>query len=260
MDVLLFGVTLIMLIIAERIPQLQFQSSPFFRRFFLSDFWYLATGGILLSMAMRAQALLWAGIFSENISRTLAAMPFALTVGFAIVLHDLGGYGSHLLLHRIDALWELHKVHHSSRTLDWLATFRAHILEHALRHFFSPVLLILLGFPLTAVGVASVVLGAWSALVHVNLGVSWRWLEPILITPRLHRLHHVPATSESNLGVFLSVWDRLRGTLETSPTAPLRPLGVPGAVETYPQTWPRQFIAPFARRAGCERQTYKAAA
>jgi sterol desaturase/sphingolipid hydroxylase (fatty acid hydroxylase superfamily) len=209
---------------------------------------------------MRGQALPWAGVFSESLQRTLADAPFALTIGLAIILHDLGGYGSHLLLHRIDTLWKLHKVHHSSRTLDWLATFRAHILEHALRHFLSPVLLILLGFPLTAVGIASAVTAAWAVLVHANLDVSWYWLEPILITPRLHRLHHVPATSERNLGVFLSVWDRLCGTLETNSTAALHPLGVPGAVDSYPQTWPRQFIEPFVQRTVRKEETYKAAA
>ncbi|MGH8612786.1 MAG: sterol desaturase family protein [Gammaproteobacteria bacterium] len=248
MDFLFFGVALGMLIIAERTPQLRFHPSPLFRSFFVSDLFYLATGGILLSFLMQAQAVPWAGIFDGSVQRALADAPFTLTVGVAIILHDLGGYTSHMMLHRFDALWELHKVHHSSHTLDWLATFRAHILEHALRHFLSPVLLILLGFPLAAVGIASVVLAIWAALVHANLGVSWRWLEPILITPRLHRLHHVPATSKRNLGVFFSVWDRLRGTLETNPTALLQPTGVPGAVDTYPQTWPRQLVEPFVQR------------
>jgi sterol desaturase/sphingolipid hydroxylase (fatty acid hydroxylase superfamily) len=247
MDVLLFGVAVATLILAERIPRLRWQASPFFRAFFASDLFYLVTGAIFLSLLMRAQAEPWAGIFGEGIPRALATAPFALTVGLAIILHDLGGYGSHFLLHRINALWELHKVHHSSRTLDWLATFRAHIVEHALRHFFSPVLLILLGFPLAAVAIASVVLAVWAVLIHANLNVSWRWLEPLLITPRLHRLHHVPATSAQNFGTFFSVWDRLRGTLTTDPTALLQPLGVPGVIDTYPQNWPAQFVEPFRR-------------
>jgi lathosterol oxidase len=260
MDFLLFAVTLVVLMIAERRSRLRFEVSPFFRAFFASDFVYFATGGILLSLVMRTQALPWAGVFSETVQQALSNASFTLTVGLAVVLHDLGGYISHVLLHRVETLWEFHKVHHSSWTLDWLATFRAHIFEHALRHLFSPVLLILLGFPLTAVGIASGVLAAWAVVVHANLGVSWRWLEPILITPRLHRLHHVPATSDRNLGVFLSVWDRLRGTLETNPTAQLQPTGVPGAVETYPQTWLRQFVEPFTRRTTCKAETYQVAA
>src|SRR5262249_25802167 len=172
-------VVLATLLSTGRIPWLRFQPSPLVRPFFLSDLFYLATGGILLSFLMQAQAVPWAGIFGGSVQRELVDGPFALTVGVSLILHDLGGYGSHILLHRIDAFWELHKVHHSSRTLDWLATFRAHILEHALRHFLSPVLLILLGFPLAAVGIASAVLAIWAALVHADLGVSWRWLELI---------------------------------------------------------------------------------
>lgn len=260
MDLLLFGTALVMLIMAERIPRLQFHASPFFRPFFISDVWYLATGGLLLSLVMRTQALPWAGVCSESIRQTLADTPFMVTAGLALVLHDLGAYISHVLLHRFHVLWEFHKVHHSSRILDWLATFRAHLCEHALRHLLSPVLLIVLGFPLFAVGIVSAVTGVWAAVVHANLGVSWRWLEPILITPRLHRLHHVPATSTYNLGVFFSVWDRLSGTLETNPTAALQPIGVPGGVEQYPQTWLQQFIEPFTRRTTYEQETYKAAA
>jgi lathosterol oxidase len=260
MDLALFGLALAILVGAERLPRLRFQPSAFFRPFFVSDVWYLATGVILLSVVMRTQALPWAGVFSVSLRQMLADTPFVLTVGLALILHDLGAYFSHTLLHRFTLLWEFHKVHHSSRTLDWLATFRAHLCEHALRHLLSPVLLILLGFPLIAVGIASAATGVWAALVHANLGGSWRWLEPVLITPRLHRWHHVPATSTRNLGVFLSVWDRLGGTLATDATAALQPTGVPGAVERYPQTWPHQFVEPFTRRTLYEQKTDKTAA
>lgn len=121
-------------------PRLWFQASPFFRSFFLSDLWHLATGGILLTLLMRAQTPPWAGILSESIPRALADAPFALTVGCAVILYELGAYSLHPLLRCHDRFWEPHKVHHSSRTLDWLATFGAHILEHMLRNLVSPVL------------------------------------------------------------------------------------------------------------------------
>lgn len=244
MDVLVFGAALVALIGAERAPRLRFQRSSFFRRFFLTDLWYLATGAILLSKIMQGFAISWTGIF--GVRGVLERAPFAVTVSGAVVLHDLGGYASHVMLHRVDRLWALHKVHHSSLTLDWLATFRAHIVEHALRHILSPVLLILIGFPLGSVAIASVVLAVWAAFVHSNLAVSWRWAEPLFITPRLHRLHHVPATSHMNLGVMFSIWDRLLGRLDTSSTARLNPTGVIDEVETYPQTWLKQLIKPFS--------------
>ena len=68
----------------------------------------------------------------------------------------------------------------------------------------------------------------------------------MLITPRLHRLHHVATSCEKNFGVAFSVWDRLARTLTTA-TEEGGPLGVPGEIDTYPQTWTKQLVEPFRR-------------
>src|SRR5262249_24736250 len=117
-----------------------------------------------------------------------------ITVPLALVAIDLGNYAAHFLLHRYEALWEFHKVHHSSHMLDWLATFRSHLLEQVLRRLIAPALLIILGFPLKAMVLAGGLFTAWTMLNHSNLKLNLRFLEPILITPRLHRLHHIPET------------------------------------------------------------------
>jgi lathosterol oxidase len=83
-----------------------------------------------------------------------ANLPLWATTPLALVAIDLGNYLAHILLHRYGALWEFHKVHHSSRTLDWLATFRSHIVEQALRRLIAPALLIIAGFPIKAVVLA----------------------------------------------------------------------------------------------------------
>src|SRR5688572_32132155 len=62
-----------------------------------------------------------------------AAPPLWLEAIVAIVLLDAGNYAVHWLMHRHEALWRIHAVHHSSPTLDWLATFRSHPLEQILR-------------------------------------------------------------------------------------------------------------------------------
>ena len=247
MDILLFGAALAGLVIVERVPRLRWQQSPLVRAFFFADLWYLATGGVLLAVVMRSQAAPWAGVFSASLSLALAQAPFALTLVLALVLYDLGAYLLHFSLHRSAVLWEFHKVHHSSHTLDWLATFRMHIVEHALRNAVSPILLILLGFPLPTVALASAIYGAWAAVNHANVRWPLTWLEPLFITPRLHRSHHVPTAGVQNLGTIFSVWDRLGGTLVADSSVPLQPLGVSGEVETYPQTWRRQLVEPFRR-------------
>jgi lathosterol oxidase len=230
--------------LAERSPALRVGRQPFLRRGFGTDLFYLATGGVALGLGIRhlALRLVEAGGGAQPAWGALAA---PLAVALAIVLYDLGAYATHLLLHRVDALWRVHEVHHSSPTLDWLATFRAHAAEHALRHLASPALLLVAGFPVATVAVASAVYTAWAAFIHANIGLELRFLEPLLVTPRLHRLHHVPGTSGGNLGTIFSCWDRLRGTLVTDPAAALVPLGVPGREASYPQTWLSQLVEPF---------------
>jgi len=246
MENLILIATLFTLMVVERVPFLRFSRSRLFRPLFVTDIFYFLTGGVALGLLLRAQAIHWvdaAGI----LPLASFALPFPLVVVFAIVLYDCGAYISHLLLHRFDVLWELHKVHHSSRMLDWLATFRAHALEHALRHLASPVFLILLGFPLKAVGIAGAVHSAWAAFVHANVRLNLSVLELLFITPHLHRLHHASGTSERNLGTIFSLWDRLRGTLVTAVSTLPEPIGVPGEIDTYPQDWFSQFVEPLRR-------------
>jgi sterol desaturase/sphingolipid hydroxylase (fatty acid hydroxylase superfamily) len=245
-ETLFLFATLVVLTAAERHPKLRYMPLPLVRRYFGTDALCLLTGVLLLGLALQSWAGAGAGLFALPRVQP-AAWPCTLLFPVTIALYDLGGWVSHVLLHRTNVLWEIHKVHHSSLALDWLATFRAHILEHALRHFLSPVLLLLLGFPVVVVGLAAATYGAWAALGHSNLALPLGALESFLVTPRLHRLHHVPGTSEKNFGTITSLWDRLAGTLHRDPSARLAPIGVPGEISTYPQTWGRQWVEPFRR-------------
>jgi sterol desaturase/sphingolipid hydroxylase (fatty acid hydroxylase superfamily) len=138
-------------------------------------------------------------------------------------------------------------VHHSSPTLDWLATTRSHLLEQALRHGAAPLLPIAAGIPAGAVALAAGLFALVAVTNHSNLAPRLRWLEPVFVTPRLHRLHHVPESSERNLGVVLTLWDRLRGSFLAADTPTATALGVPGEVGAYPQSWPRQQLEPLRR-------------
>jgi len=213
------------------------RSSPLFRAFFTTDLIYLVTGYVAGSSLAIAYIVAATHLLAAAGLPRLAAtgMPLWLAAPLALVLLDIGNYLAHWLLHRVDFLWELHKVHHSSPTLDWLATFRSHVIEQALRRLIAPVLLIVAGFSTDAVVLAGSLFYAWAAFNHANLRPRLRFLEPVLVTPRLHRLHHVPRTTERNLGTVLTVWDRLRGTLVVAEAAGTPHFGIPGEIGTYPQ-------------------------
>jgi sterol desaturase/sphingolipid hydroxylase (fatty acid hydroxylase superfamily) len=245
----LFGALLAAL---ERSPRLRFRRQRLLRRYFTDDVLHALVGfgaGGALAVAYFEATSGWLGAYT-GLPGLWESVPGWLAVAVAFVLLDLGNYLAHWLLHRVDWLWELHKVHHSSRELDWLATFRSHPLEQVLRRLLAPAGLILLGAPLGAVMAAAGLFTAWAALNHANLTLPLGSLERALITPRLHRVHHVPEASTKNLGTVFSVWDRLRGTLLLTAPPPAAVFGVPGEVEAYPQTWGRQLLAPLRALPG----------
>ena len=231
----------------ERLPGLRFRRAPFFRRFFASDLFYLVTGfvggtsltfGFVFSASHALGSVGVPRLSSLNIATWVA-------VAIALISLDLGNYAAHSLLHRYDTLWEIHKVHHSSRMLDWLATFRSHILEQILRRLCGPLLLVLLGIPLEAVAIAGSVFYAWGMFIHSNLSLNLQAIEPILVTPRLHRLHHDSNSTNKNLGTVFTIWDRLLGKFDARESGTDVIFGVPAQVDTYPQGWWSQFVAPL---------------
>jgi sterol desaturase/sphingolipid hydroxylase (fatty acid hydroxylase superfamily) len=235
------------LAIVERVPALRFRPLPFLRAHFGTDVVYLLTGwvaGGALALPYVRHGSAWAAsVTGVDWTR----VPFALQVLVALVLVDLGHYLVHLALHRIDALWRFHQAHHSTLALDWMATFRSHLVEQLFRLVVGPLGAIALGLPVGAIVAGTFLFIGWGMLNHANVGLRTRWLERVLVTPRLHRLHHVPATTERNLGTVLSVWDRTLGRLVTDDVGPETSFGLPRERTSYPQGWAGQLVEPFRR-------------
>ena len=55
-------------------------------------------------------------------------IPYFFTISY-FVLDDLTKFITHALMHKIPILWEIHKTHHSARTLTPITIFRTHPLE-----------------------------------------------------------------------------------------------------------------------------------
>ena len=234
-----------LLAVLERDRRLCFRPSSLFRNYFISDLVYLLTGFVgagLLASAYVGFATEWLGE-SLRLPRLAALdLPLWISVPPALFALDAGNYLVHYFLHRLEPLWEFHKVHHSSLTLDWLATFRSHIFEQILRHLLAPVLLILVGFPTDAILIAGGVFIAWAMFNHSNLQINLRFLEPVLVTPSLHRAHHLDEMKVRNLGTVFSFWDRMRGTLTHIEIDDASRFG--NGEDSYPQAWLSQFFEP----------------
>ena len=238
--------TAAVLALAERAPTLWRRRSRLLRANAFTDVAFLA----IAWLAIAQLTLTWVAWATGTVHGALGlptpdGVPLWLEIVVAIVLLDLGNYVAHWLLHRIPWLWRVHAVHHSSPMLDWLATFRSHLLEQLLRRLVAPLLLIAIGVSPAAVAIGSAIFLAWAILNHSNLRVNLRFLEPVFITPRLHHLHHIAASSENNLGTMLNIWDRLAGRLSLAEVDPETRLG--NGHRDYPQSFWALLRAPFRR-------------
>jgi sterol desaturase/sphingolipid hydroxylase (fatty acid hydroxylase superfamily) len=79
--------------------------------------------------------------------------------------------------------------------------------------------LTLLGFPLTIVAGASVLLGLWAVFLHANVRLRFGVLERLIATPAFHHWHHARDARGNYAGLFPIV-DSLFGTNVTKASWP----------------------------------------
>lgn len=229
----------------ERRPRVRFRPLPSPRPYLATDLaWFgVAVAATAVSVFVLRPQL--AKLEIAPIRDAIAGLPLLAKVFIGLVVFDGVSFGVHVALHRSDRLWNIHKVHHSSLHLDSLATTRTHMFENMLRFVPGQAVLFLIGMPAGAVTLTVTMAVVYGISNHSNLGVNLRWAEAVLVTPRLHRRHHVPETTQNNFGVMLTVWDRMLGTLVRRDTRPEERYGVPGEIDAYPQ----EFFAAFRQPA-----------
>ena len=149
-------------------------------------------------------------------------VPFvvACVVSFAVL--DFARYAVHFALHRISALWRLHRVHHSDIDYDCTTALRFHPLEAIATVGVQVGVVAALGAPPIAVLVCEVVTAFAAMFAHANLRVPERvdrWLRWVLVTPDMHRVHHSAEAGESstNFSSVLPWWDYAFGTYRAQP-------------------------------------------
>jgi sterol desaturase/sphingolipid hydroxylase (fatty acid hydroxylase superfamily) len=198
--------------------------------------------GLIMMNALLVATLLWPFLLNDQlITRWLVAqMPsfgaepsFWAPVALALTLflvNDFARFVTHYLEHRIPALWELHKVHHSAEVLNFTTAERHHplsliwfrMVEGSMAAMVNALFLILFAHKFT---MATLLGGnlfwvisnmAGGTLRHSPVWISFgprieRWF----ISPAQHQIHHStnPAHFDRNFGSTLAIWDRMFGSL-----------------------------------------------
>jgi sterol desaturase/sphingolipid hydroxylase (fatty acid hydroxylase superfamily) len=129
-----------------------------------------------------------------------------------LLLFELAGYAYHRLAHAVPALWRLHEIHHSSETMDWLASFRQHPLEILLLTLAQNAPLVLLGVPLGAHATVLIALKLATVFVHSNVRLPIGPLRFLVPTPQFHHRHHQRGGPVANFASFLPLIDVVFGS------------------------------------------------
>ncbi|MCU1262800.1 MAG: fatty acid hydroxylase superfamily protein [Bryobacterales bacterium] len=180
----------------------------------------------------------------------IAQVPEWVRSAAAILLLDYTLYIWHRLTHRVSFLWRFHQVHHVDREMDASTALRFHFGEITLSVAFRAAQVWLIG-PTPAA------YGAWQTFVflcilfhHANIRLPLaveRRLARVLVTPRLHGIHHsvAPEDVNSNWSSGLTVWDCLHGTLRTRVPQDSITIGVQGLRDDRHQELCSNLSLPF---------------
>ena len=209
---LTIGVIGLVFIGLERLRPARRPPVPRWRRY-ATDFLHLTLGGLLIrGGTVAVLAWLLAGV---HVTKWGATLPVAIQFLAVLALSDLMIWLVHRTFHAVPFLWEFHKIHHSSRHLDWLAAYRVHPVDQIADTVLAALPVLLLGFS-PAVVIAYAVVYQWhSVLLHSNVAVSLGPLERVISTNRFHHWHHAghPEAYDRNFGAQLVIWDKLFGTV-----------------------------------------------
>lgn len=183
----------------------------------------------------------------------LADMPGSVKFVAAFLLMDLTFYWWHLANHRIRFLWRFHNVHHIDPDLDVSTAFRFHFGEVALSTVFRVVQVGAIGISAPAFAIYELVFQANTLFHHSNVRLPIaveRWLNLVLVTPRMHGIHHSQVRDEtnSNYSVVFSWWDRLhRSACLNIPQSAIS-VGVPAYADPQEHTFLNALALPFRRQ------------
>ena len=219
----------------------------------------LWVNGVVSALALATAGLAVRPV-AVNLLGWTAAEPFGLVAGSglsgppawvaAFLLLDLSFYYWHRANHRWRLLWRFHNVHHVDPDLDVSTALRFHFGEVALSAGFRAVQVLVIG-PAPAAYLAYEVLFQANTLFHhsnVSLPLPVeRALNRLLVTPRMHGIHHsqVMGETNSNYSVVFPWWDRIHRSLVLGVRQRDIAIGVPGYARPGDNRLPTLALMPF---------------
>jgi len=229
----------------------QHPEQPTFRNEWREDLFYYLVSSLLVQvltvLAFLPSKSLLAVAPLTSVRHWVGGLPFVVQFAAIMFLTDFVQYWVHRAFHRVPWLWKFHAVHHSARSMDWMAGARMHFLEILLLRSTTVIPMVVLGFHEMVIHSYILTVYVYSTFVHAN--VNWRFpvIERFLVTPRFHHWHHgiEREAIDVNFAIHFPLFDRLFGTYHLPEDKWPSGYGIRG--HPVPTGYVAQFKYPFRR-------------
>lgn len=243
----LLGSTLVFVAIEKLFPL--YKGQAVFRKEWQTDLKHFAVNHFIVGLVLLTVNFLLHHLFGKLLTNSwqqhVQHLSFLPQLLLCILVADLAQYWTHRAYHEVPVLWRLHAVHHSVKTMDWLAGSRQHILELIATRVCVLAPLYVLGFSEGVMNAYIIVVGFQAVFNHANVHLPWGPLRYVLVTPDFHHWHHASDDEaiDRNYAAHYAFLDYLFGTAVTSKKRFPEQYGVVG--DYMPDGFIRQQMFPF---------------
>ncbi|MPV71373.1 sterol desaturase family protein [Burkholderia sp. BE17] len=245
----LLGSTTIFILLEKAFPL--YRNQPVFRAEWQTDMAHFAVNHFIVGLVLLVVNFLIHHVFGWMVNAEFQQMVqhiwFLPQLLLCMLVADLMEYVTHRAYHEVPFLWRFHAVHHSVKTMDWLAGSRQHILELVVTRVAVLGPLFALGFDKTVVDLYIIIVGFQAVFNHANVHLPWGPLRYIFVTPDFHHWHHSSEDEaiDKNYAAHFSFIDYIFGTTVKSKRAFPEKYGVVG--DYVPDGFIKQQRFPFRR-------------
>jgi len=180
-------------------------------------------------------------------------MPQWLRIMVSFLVMDYAYWWWHWANHMLPFFWRFHNVHHTDLDMDVSTATRFHFGEMMFSVAFLCVAKVLLGIGPMMLLVFYVAFEAATLFHHSNWRLPIqleRILNHVIVTPRMHGIHHsiVQRETNSNWGTIFCWWDRFHRTLRRDIPQNAITIGVAAYRDQRELTLGHLFALPFRKQ------------
>jgi sterol desaturase/sphingolipid hydroxylase (fatty acid hydroxylase superfamily) len=169
------------------------------------------------------------------------------------LLMDYAYWWWHWANHMVPLFWRFHNVHHTDLDLDVSTAARFHFGEMVFSIGFLSVAVVVFGIAPIMLLAFFITFEAATLFHHSNWRLPIRLervLNLIIVTPRMHGIHHsiVQRETNSNWGTIFCWWDKLHRTLRRDVPQDTVTIGVAAYRDEQELTLGKLFALPFCKQ------------